>query len=145
MQLIFVYGTLKRGNGLHYILEEVEFVGEAITFEPIFKMFCNGAYPYVSNVGGGGYRIIGELFKVSDKTLIELDWAEGHPTHYRRIDAEFMLADGSMVAGQLYILNRPVNVEKEITSGCWFPPTLVKHGKNRKSRRKKFDNLATVW
>lgn len=132
MQLIFVYGTLKRGNALNHELKASEFVGEAITSAPSFRMFCNGAYPCVSNIGKSGYRIVGEVYKVSDRILVELDLIEGHPTLYRRTQELFMLADGSFVVGQLYIYNRPIWGVREITSGCWFPPTLVKPGKTRK-------------
>lgn len=136
MKLIFVYGTLKRDNGLHGVLETSEFVGEAITLEPIFNMFCNGSFPYVTNVGQGGYRVSGELYKVSEKTLAELDLTEGHPTHYRRTDTEFMLADGSMVVGQLYIYNGSFAHYKEITSGCWFHPSNVKLTKSENNTKK---------
>lgn len=124
MKLIFVYGTLKRSNGLHGALEGAEFVSEAITLEPIFKMFCNGAFPYVSNVGKGGYRIIGEMYKVSEPMILDLDLVEGHPTHYRRTDTEFMLEDGNVIEGQMYIYNGSGANSKEITSGCWFPPDI---------------------
>ena len=136
MQLIFVYGTLKRGNGLHGVLEKSEFVGEAITLDPVFKMFCNGSFPYVTHVGPGGYRVTGELFNVSEKVLEELDLTEGHPTHYRRSDTEFMLADGSMVAGQLYIYSKSTATCTEITSGCWFHPTLPNRKKSEKKTEK---------
>lgn len=126
MKLIFVYGTLKRGNGLHGALEGSEFVSEAITLDPVFNMHCNGAFPLVSNVGKGGYRIIGELFTVSEMTLLNLDLIEGHPTHYRRTDTKFMLKDGNMITGQMYIYTGSVTNYKESTSGCWFPPTNVK-------------------
>ena len=145
MGLIFVYGTLKRGNGLHSALEGAEFISEAITLDPIFKMFCNGAFPHVSNVSKGGYRISGELYKVSDEILQDLDLVEGHPNHYRRVDIEFMLEDGSRIMGQMYIYNGSGANHNEITSGCWFPPAYVKPENNPKRTRKKFDNLATVW
>lgn len=137
MKNIFVYGSLKRGNALHSVLEKSDFLSEAITLEPIFKMFCNGAFPYVSNVGKGGYRIIGELYNVSEMTVQELDLIEGHPTHYRRTDTEFMLEGGNVVVGQMYIFNGSVKNLKEITSGCWFTPTNVKLKEKLENKTKK--------
>lgn len=132
MKLIFVYGTLKRGNGLHGALEGAEFVGEAITLEPNFKMFCKGVYPYVSHVGRGGYRIIGEAYNVPELIVTELDWVEGHPTRYCRTDTEFMLEDGNIFMGQMYIYTGDNMNSKEITSGCWFSPASVKLENNPK-------------
>lgn len=123
MKLIFVYGTLKRNNALHSALENCMFLGEGITLEPTFRLFCNGCYPHAINTGEGGYRISGELYSVPDKVVAELDLIEGHPTSYTRRDVEFMREDGNFVWGQMYVYNNKGACKHytEVKSGYWTP------------------------
>lgn len=85
--LVFVYGTLKRFNRNHFLLETSEFVGKAST-EPRFKLLSayGNAFPYLAP---GDKSIIGEVFSVDDLTLQQLDRLEGYRegsknNHYNR-------------------------------------------------------------
>ena len=42
--LVFVYGTLKRGERNHYFLASAEYLGPAFT-EPLYRMIDCGPYP----------------------------------------------------------------------------------------------------
>tara|TARA_R110002096_G_scaffold403766_3_gene601352 strand:+ start:60636 stop:61019 length:384 start_codon:yes stop_codon:yes gene_type:complete len=75
MNLLFVYGSLKRGFSNHFYLANAEWVGNAQT-KPGYRMFDYGGYP-AAIVDSGGYSIKGELWRVSDDCLTLIDELEG--------------------------------------------------------------------
>lgn len=75
MPLLFVYGTLKRGDCRNYLLQNQNLVGEATTV-PGYRLFDLGAYPgLVEDPSGGSVR--GELYDISADQLPALDEEEG--------------------------------------------------------------------
>jgi gamma-glutamylcyclotransferase (GGCT)/AIG2-like uncharacterized protein YtfP len=90
--LVFVYGTLKAGQFNNRLLQRpgADFVCTAKTREP-WIMF-NGGFPRVARIPRGrepnfkSYlgQIKGEVWKVDDSVLIELDRLESHPVFYCR-------------------------------------------------------------
>ena len=111
--LLFVYGTLKRGNGNYRVIQSRDgvFVAPAATKE---KFLLNDGFPFVwarpdpcseateRHLG----RVRGDLFRVSDEGLEACDRLEGHPHSYCRtpIQVEY-LQDG---------------VTKEVTAGIYL-------------------------
>lgn len=79
--LIFVYGTLKRGGSLHYLLRDAEFLGTGRTFDR-HPMVIN-IIPYLIDVNAG-HHIEGELFSVRAGELAAIDSLEGNPNWCRR-------------------------------------------------------------
>ncbi|RUM61568.1 MAG: gamma-glutamylcyclotransferase [Persephonella sp.] len=77
---IFVYGTLRKGFGNHYLLENAKFIGEGFTKEK-YSLYATGI-PYV--VKKPLTKIKGELYEVDNLTLEEIDYLEGHPHFYER-------------------------------------------------------------
>ena len=75
MPVVFVYGTLKRGDCRHRYLAGSKFLGLATT-ETGYRLFHMGEYPAMVEDARGG-QIEGELFEVSDATLRVLDEVEG--------------------------------------------------------------------
>ena len=71
---IFVYGTLKRGQPLHFALQAQTFVGEARTF-PHFRLFSLGEYPGLVRVQSPetGVSIDGEVWEIDAVCLAQLD------------------------------------------------------------------------
>ena len=61
-QVIFVYGSLKRGQTLHYLLRDLPFVGEAWTIAE-YRLFHLGAYPGLVQ-SDSGISVQGELFPI---------------------------------------------------------------------------------
>lgn len=51
---IFVYGSLKEGYHNHYLLENAEFICEAITKEKYPMVNIEGDFPYLLNKQGQG-------------------------------------------------------------------------------------------
>lgn len=79
--LVFVYGTLKREQFNHHRLNGSKFIGTARTMDN-FAMYGSGI-PFV-RMSEHAYPIYGEVYEVNRRTLIDLDWLEGHPTSYER-------------------------------------------------------------
>ena len=74
---IFVYGTLKRDQPLHYALRSQQFVGEARTLAH-YQMFSLGDYPGIVVAGSAeaGQAIEGEVWEVDHHCLSTLDEIE---------------------------------------------------------------------
>ena len=81
MELVFVYGTLRRGHGNHLLLESSRFIDAGLTKEK-YAMYANGI-PFV-NDDEEVSNIFGEVYQVSKHTLNMLDLLEGHPSWYKR-------------------------------------------------------------
>ena len=80
MTVVFVYGTLKRGGALHHALESSEFL--AVGALPNYALHDLGWFPGI--VPEEGTLTRGELFRVDEETLADLDQIEGTPSLYRR-------------------------------------------------------------
>lgn len=78
---LFVYGSLKHGYHNHFLLENSKFITTGLTY-PKFDMVSFDLFPAV--IPQGKFRISGEIYQISRKTLAEIDVIEGHPIFYRR-------------------------------------------------------------
>ena len=74
-QLVFVYGSLKRGYKLHYLLESQLSLGNAVT-QPLYRLFDLGSYPGLIE-WPEGLTIHGEVYQVDADCLAQLDGVEG--------------------------------------------------------------------
>lgn len=74
-QLVFVYGSLKRGYALHHLLESQPCLGNAVT-RPLYRLFDLGAYPGIVE-WPEGLAIRGEVYEADEDCLVALDKAEG--------------------------------------------------------------------
>jgi gamma-glutamylcyclotransferase (GGCT)/AIG2-like uncharacterized protein YtfP len=101
-KLVFVYGTLKSGYHNNRLLEEEEFVGEAVT-KPLYRLWDVGAFPGLTEDFENGKAIQGELWRVSPECVVRLDRLEGTPYLYRR---EVLQIEGVTEEVQGYIFNR---------------------------------------
>lgn len=84
MNIIFVYGTLKRGLGNSRFLDRQEFIGEAET-SPDYKLFDGGAFPAMVECPSTGVKVKGEIWRVDNNCKKSIDRLEGIPHMYRRI------------------------------------------------------------
>jgi len=75
-QLVFVYGTLKRGHQRNHVFANQTFVGPATTAAN-YRMYDLGDYPGLIEVEpGSGDRIQGEIYQVDPTCLLQLDRIE---------------------------------------------------------------------
>lgn len=81
IQLLFVYGTLMRGESHHRWLREATFLGPHRT-APLFALYDLGAYPGLKR---GRFAVSGELFALSGTALRRIDDFEDCPRLYARV------------------------------------------------------------
>ena len=80
--LVFVYGSLKRGHHNDYVMQGAKFVCHTITKGGNFNMVCmRGGYP---GVMWGTSRVVGEVYAISDLQLELLDCLEEEGISYKR-------------------------------------------------------------
>lgn len=79
--VLFVYGTLKRGQRNHGLLRVARFLGEAVTV-PLYTLLDLGPFPGM--IPGGTTAVHGELYEVEPELLARLDRHEGVPRLYVR-------------------------------------------------------------
>lgn len=78
-QIVAVYGSLKKGFSNHRLLEEAEFIGNAVVGG--WDMYSFGYYPMI--IPGSGLVSV-ELYAVSAAEFQSLDNLEGYPSFYDR-------------------------------------------------------------
>lgn len=81
---VFVYGTLKKGQPNHYLLQDADFLGECV-LSGGYRMVNLGWYPGVVRQTKDGQDVQGEVYRVDQPTFHSLDALEGHPTFYSRV------------------------------------------------------------
>lgn len=96
--LLFVYGTLLRGEPNHPQLSDAAFVGSART-EPRYELVDLGGYPAL--VEDGATAISGEVYDVDPELLEQLDVFEEVPELYER--KAIQLIEGCVHA---YVMSR---------------------------------------
>ena len=101
--ILFVYGTLRRGKSNHHLMAGAEYLGDAVTL-PKYRLHDLKLYVVMVQDEAAGDAVPGELFRVGDRLLAELDTFEGHPDLFRRTPVE--LADGKPAEAYLYA--RPI-------------------------------------
>lgn len=112
--MVFVYGTLLRGEPNHDFLAPARLVRGART-EPSFELVSLGPFPAM--VPGGEAAVVGEVYEVDAETLAALDRLEGHPDFYRR---EWIRLEGggevlAYMMAPARVLGRP-----RISGGDWI-------------------------
>jgi gamma-glutamylaminecyclotransferase len=98
-----VYGTLKEGEGNHYILNDSELIGCGETVNK-FPMEDTGAYPIAYDNKGVGHNLQVEVYIVKDEHVQDaVDNLEGHPSWYKRQKTTIMLDDGQRLITWIYL------------------------------------------
>jgi gamma-glutamylaminecyclotransferase len=101
--LVGVYGTLKKGNGNHDLMQYAcaEFVANAKTLRPM--RLCITGLPFlIKGEHEEGHLVQMELYFVGEDGLKILDALEGHPHFYEREKLEVVTADGEQMTPWVY-------------------------------------------
>ncbi|MCE9531804.1 MAG: gamma-glutamylcyclotransferase [Planctomycetes bacterium] len=112
--ILFLYGTLKRGQKSHHFLAGQEFLGEARTM-PLYRLYGLGWHPGMVIDLENGLEVKGELWAVDDATLAKMDEYEGHPTWFVRQD---VAVRDCFETVQTYLFNQEVPTGA-VTGDCW--------------------------
>lgn len=104
---VFVYGSLKRGYHNHELLQNSEFICEAISKEKYPMVNIEELFPYLINEKGIGHNIKGEVFKIDEETLILLDILEGYPDFYTRETIK-VVNMGIQMSAIVYFVNEDI-------------------------------------
>lgn len=113
---VMVYGTLKRGGGLHQALQTADFVQESLLSG--YKLLNLGGCPGLV-AGTNDEHVVGEIYKVDEDTLQDLDRIEGHPVMYTRTEILLPIdlgERGSFTCLYVYIYN---TLEED---NSWYTP-----------------------
>jgi gamma-glutamylaminecyclotransferase len=102
--LVFVYGTLRKECGNHYLLNHSKFFGTAKTKDR-YALYAS-EIPFLSRAKSVS-QVTGEVYVVDTATLKRLDQLEGHPDWYRREQAEVVLDDGTELSAWVYFNDAP--------------------------------------
>lgn len=101
--ILFVYGTLKRGERNYFRMAGQEFLGEAVTAAK-YRVVDLGPHPGLVRDAANGLAVRGELFAVDAACLAALDEFEG--------DADAFVREPIEVAGYevvwAYYINTPM-------------------------------------
>lgn len=115
LQLVFVYGTLKRGMANHRQLAGSRFEGTATVAG--LHLYDLGPFPMaIAAAADPAASLDGEIYGVSPAQLAALDRFEGAPRLYERL--RHQLKDGRLV--WVYV-GRPRQVRHVRRISCWPP------------------------
>ncbi|XP_015609380.1 putative gamma-glutamylcyclotransferase CG2811 isoform X2 [Cephus cinctus] len=100
---VFVYGTLKRGEPNHGLIQNAEFgyakflgIGRTIKKYPLV-IATKYNIPFLLKKPGIGNQILGEIYDVDTKMLTKLDELEEHPSFYVRTEDDVLLSPESEI------------------------------------------------
>ena len=129
MHYVFVYGTLRKGEGNNLLLKDADFLGE--TSVSGFQLVGKGAsFPYVVPASDNDV-VHGELYGVDYDELKHLDYLEGFTeegywfNHYERVDIRVNIPRLEHTPVWIYVVSPRtyeggVNKMEVIESGDWL-------------------------
>ncbi|WP_163100232.1 gamma-glutamylcyclotransferase family protein [Peribacillus alkalitolerans] len=123
---VFVYGTLRKEEKNHRLIESAMCISENCWTEG--KLYDTG-YGYPAMTQSSSDKTYGELYSVTDNELIQLDLLEGYTVGgkdnlYERIEQTVYTDKGNLVA-YMYIANKKNLLKKEISNGDWKEYSLI--------------------
>jgi len=101
--LLFVFGTLKRGYHNHRRLLRAEFVARAKSISVECAMTQRGGFPLMYlDRPVEGCSVVGEIYRVTEDDMISTDQLEGYPRFYNRRIERFMVGSREVNAWIYY-------------------------------------------
>lgn len=121
-QLVFVYGTLRRGGSNHFRMADAEFISQgSITG----RMYRIDWYPGLV-LDAAGDEIHGEVYSVGPEQLSALDVFEGlsageiQGSEYRRSEATVVCKDSRTLTAWVWEWIGIVNESQRLSNGDWL-------------------------
>ena len=115
--LISVYGTLRKNNGNHRLIENADYKG-TFTTEPIYNLYSLGGFPGLRE--DGDTAVVMEVYAVNKEEARRVDGLEGYTpgeqaTFYDKIQIETPWGQAGV-----YTYVRQPNESSLIKSGDWM-------------------------
>jgi len=117
MNLVFVYGTLRRGFANHHLMQGQEFVGEART-APGYALYDLEGYPGMVADAAAADGVSGEVWSVDDECLSGLDVLEGTSEGLYRRERVALLGPFAQRHVEAYLYQRSVAHARRL-GGVW--------------------------
>lgn len=120
INLVAVYGSLRKSMSNHYLLMGSEFIG-TFSSDPSYTMYGVGVgYPAV--VEGGCTSIVMEVYSVDKEIEKKLDRLEGYNENNEDLDNYYnkVLITTPFGDAYVYIFNEDVTYLNKIESGDWL-------------------------
>lgn len=120
-ELVFVYGTLRRGASNACRMAGAEFMGRAVVAGDLYRIDW-----YPGLVTGGCGRVVGEIYRVDEGALRELDRYEGIPEgesegqEYRKVRVEAVLDGAGSREVLVYEWKGMTDAASRIPDGDWL-------------------------
>lgn len=120
INLVAVYGSLRKSMSNHYLLMGCELIG-TFSSDPTYTMYSVGV-GYPALVEGGCTSIVMEVYRVDQETQHKLDRLEGYnennedlDNYYNRISIATPFGDA-----YLYLFNEDTTHFTKVESGDWL-------------------------
>ena len=110
-ELLFVYGTLRRGGSHHDLLGGAEWLGTWVSGTH-YRMLDMGPYPALVM---GDEAVAGEVYRIESDMLMALDAYEDCPGDYHR-----ERVDTTYGAAWVYLWDRPLPAVPVVHGGDWL-------------------------
>ncbi len=120
-ELVFVYGTLRRGGTNHFRMSGADLVTEGVVKGKIYRIAW-----YPGLVLGDEGEVHGEVYSVDAAQLLELDAFEGlsageiEGSEYRRVKTVVFRPGGKTVAAWVWEWIGPFDEADLLTQGDWI-------------------------
>jgi gamma-glutamylcyclotransferase (GGCT)/AIG2-like uncharacterized protein YtfP len=120
-ELVFVYGTLRRGGSNHFRMSGADFVAEGLATGKIYRIDW-----YPGLVLGPEGKVKGEIFSVDAAQLLELDAFEGlsagevEGSEYRRVKAAIHTGEGKVIGAWVWEWLGPFDESRLVEEGDWL-------------------------
>jgi gamma-glutamylcyclotransferase (GGCT)/AIG2-like uncharacterized protein YtfP len=121
-QLVFLYGTLRRGGSNHFRMAGAEFISAGTITGRMYRIDW---YPGLV-LDDSGDEIFGEVYSVQPELLVALDIFEGLSTgeiqgsEYRRVQTTVMQQNSETLTAWVWEWLGSVNDEQRISAGDWL-------------------------
>ena len=120
-ELVFVYGTLRRGGSNHFRMSGADFMADGLVRGKIYHIDW-----YPGLVLGDEGDVRGEVYSVDAGQLLELDEFEGisageiEGNQYRRVKTVVHKSDGHTLGAWVWEWLGPVDDARWVAAGDWL-------------------------
>ena len=122
-EIVFVYGTLRRGGSNHFRMAAAEFISAGTVSGRLYRVHW---YPGMVLDDEAGDEIHGDVYAVDAETLATLDVFEGlsageiQGSEYRRVRSTIMLQDSRTITAWVWEWIGMTDESQRLADGDWL-------------------------